>query len=417
MPATDRAALVGRYRRYLGAGRARLAEYIGAGIEVSSSGSTVTTADGASLLDCGGYSVFLLGHCHEAVVEAVVEQVRRHPLATRLLLEPTIAEAAQALVSLAPEGLDKAFLVNSGAEATELALKLARAHGRTELVCMRGGYHGKTLGALSVTSNQLYQSLFAPLLDATAVDYGDPDALREVLAGVPGRAAVILEPVLGEGGVVVPPRGYLAEVERLCRQYDATLIVDEIQTGLGRCGRTWAHQPEIECPDILLVGKALSGGVVPVAAVLATDVLFKPVADDPALHSSTFGGSPLASAAVLATLRTLDRERIVERAGELGDILLRAVVDVCAPYRELIVEVRGAGLLLGIEFVRPDVTAEVATTMLHHGVIVNHSLNDHAVLRITPPAVMTPDEVERLVDCLHLSLDEVSRSFVALATT
>ncbi|MFC7448319.1 aspartate aminotransferase family protein [Rhodococcus daqingensis] len=405
----DRRQVVDDYRGYLGAGRARLAEFMSVPVEIEAHGAIVRTSDGRELIDCGGYAVFLLGHTHPAVVEAVSRQLHTNPLATRLLLDPLHAGAARALCGIAPEGLDKVFFTNSGAEATELAIKLARANGKTALMTMRRGFHGKTLGALSVTANDRYQSIFRPLFDVDVIDFGDLTALEQQLRQCAGRGALFVEPIQGEGGVVIPPPGYLSAVADLCAQFGALLIVDEIQTGLGRCGSMWAHQPEVSRPDILLVGKALSGGVVPVAAVLATDEVFRPIGDDPTLHTSTFGGSPLASAAVIATVNTLVADRIPEHAEEVGTRMLTGLREACRPWMDSLVrEVRGRGLLIGIEFERPDLVAEVGSVLLSHGVIVNHSLNNHGVLRLTPPAVITRAEERAVVAAFEKALIEVS---------
>jgi len=264
---TDPGDVLDGYRRHVSRGRARLAELTGGLVEVSSAGSTVTDALGRDYLDCGGYGVFLLGHRHPAVVSAVIEQVQRHPLSTRLMLDPTVAWAAEALASVTPPGLDLVHFVNSGAEATEAAIKLARASGRRTLISASGGFHGKTTGALALTANELYQAPFRPLLDVQHVPFGDAAALAEVLTP---DACVVLEPVQGEGGVVLPPPGYLAEVARLCATSGALLVLDEVQTGLGRLGSWWGADREAVRPDVLLVGKGLSGGVVPVAAMVAT---------------------------------------------------------------------------------------------------------------------------------------------------
>ena len=179
---TDARSVVDGYRRHVSRGRARLAELTGGLVEVSSAGSTVTDSDGRGYLDCGGYGVFLLGHRHPAVVSAVVAQVQRHPLSTRLMLDPTVARAASTLASVTPDGLDLVHFVNSGAEATEAAIKLARASGRRTLISASGGFHGKTTGALGLTANDLYQAPFRPLLDVLHVPFGDAAALAEVLS-------------------------------------------------------------------------------------------------------------------------------------------------------------------------------------------------------------------------------------------
>lgn len=406
----DQRHVLALYRRHLGVGRARLAALAGGVMEVRSAGSRVYDADGVEYLDCGGYGVFLVGHCHPRVVDAVVAQIRRHPLSTRLLLEPTAATAAQALASVAPPGLRRVHFVNSGAEATETAIKLARAHGRTRLVSAMNGYHGKTVGALSLTASGLYQEPFRPLLpDVCHVPYGDAAALDPVLASAKGQACVVLEPVQGEGGVVIPPPGYLRQVAALCRTHDALLVLDEVQTGLGRLGQWWGADRDGVVPDMLLIGKNLSGGVIPVAAALASEGVYAPFSKDPFLHTSTFAGSPVAMAAAAATVAALQEEGLVERANELGRQLLpalRAVLDEHCP--QLIAEVRGAGLLIGIELVNEHVAGDFVLELINQRVLVNHSLNAHRVIRLTPPAVFTAADIDWLLTAFAATAQTVA---------
>jgi putrescine aminotransferase len=396
---TDPRDVVDGYRRHVSRGRARLAELTGGLVEVSSQGSTVVDATGRQFLDCGGYGVFLLGHRHPAVVAAVVDQVQRHPLSTRLMLDPTVARAATTLASVTPDGLDLVHFVNSGAEATEAAIKLARAHGHRTLVSATGGFHGKTTGALGLTANELYQAPFRPLLDVLHVPFGDAGALRELLART-DDACVVLEPVQGEGGVVLPPPGYLAEAARLCRAAGAMLVLDEVQTGLGRLGSWWGADREGVVPDVLLVGKGLSGGVVPVAAMVATARAYKPFGDDPFLHTSTFAGSPIAMAAATAAVTAIRDEGLVERAASLGARMLADLRAALVPCGPLLRDVRGAGLLIGLEFADPGTALDLVLDLLDRGVLVNHSLNAHRVVRLTPPAVLTDTEADRVVEAV-----------------
>ncbi|MEG3628043.1 aspartate aminotransferase family protein [Streptomyces poriticola] len=380
--------VVGLYGRHIGSGRAVMGRVMGGMAEVRSEGLWIHADDGRRFLDFGGYGVFILGHRHPAVVEAVHRQLDIHPLASRVLLEPVAARAARALAAHTPPGIDYVHFVNSGAEATEAALKLARAHGRTSVITTRRGFHGKTLGALSVTANATYQTPFQPLLpDVAQVAYDDPADLEQALAARRDRACVVLEPVQGEGGVRIPRPGYLQQVAHLCRAYGALLVVDEIQTGMGRLGTWWGVDAEGVTPDILLAGKGLSGGVVPVAAMAATAEAYAPFGRDPYLHTSTFGASPLACAAALAAVRAMEDEDVVARAAELGPRILAGVRAVCAPYEGgLVREVRGRGLLIGIEFAREQAVGELLLEMIARGVLVNHSLNSGHVLRLTPPA-------------------------------
>jgi putrescine aminotransferase len=405
------ADVIARYERHLAGGRAALGRLLGGTVEVASEGAWVTDADGRRYLDFGGYGVFILGHRHPAVTAAVRAQLDTHPLATRVFLEPVVALAAEALAGVTPAGLDRVHFVNSGAEATETALKLARHHGKDVLVSARGGFHGKTLGALSVTANPMYQDPFRPLLpDVLEVPYGDESAVREALDRYGERVCVVLEPVLGEGGVVIPPDGYLRAVADACRAHGAFLVVDEIQTGLGRLGAWWGIEREGVVPDMLLAGKGLSGGVVPVAAVVCRDEVYEPFSRDPFLHSSTFGGSPLACAAALATVNVLREQDVPARAHALGERLLDGVREVCAKeYGDLVGEVRGRGLLIGLEMLHQRATGELALELLERGVIVNHSLNAGAVLRLTPPAIVPDNEAERFLTVLDGALRAVEQ--------
>lgn len=402
--------VVSVYNRHLSRGRARLAEMTGRVQEVSSAGALVYDADGTDYLDCGGYGVFLLGHRHPAVTAAVIAQIQRHPMSTRLLLEPTAAHAAQALAATTPAGLDRVHFVNSGAEATEAAIKLARAHGKTSLISMAGGYHGKTMGALSLTARNLYQDPFRPLLPGVRhVPFGDAAALAAALAGG-GDHCVVVEPVQGEGGVVIPPAGYLREVERLCREHDAMFVLDEIQTGLGRLGHWWGAVREGVIPDILLVGKILSGGVIPVAAVVATDAAYGPFNRDPFVHSSTFAASPVAMAAALAAVRAIDDEGLVDAAARLGRQITAGVAGILSERcPHLVAGVRGAGLLIGIELRDEQVAGDLTLELLGRHVLVNHSLNAHKVVRLTPPAVLTQAHVARLLDAFAGAATELAR--------
>lgn len=406
---TDIAAV---YRRHLSSGKARLGEMMGGHVETSSRGSLVLDASGHELLDCGGYGVFLLGHCHEQVVRAVQLQVEQLPLVTRVLLEPTQAEAAQRLARLAPTGLERVYFGTSGADVVEAALKLARLNGKRRLVGMEGGFHGKTFGALSASGNPVARDPFLPLLpDTDIVRFGDADALRVALARAPGECCVVVEPIQGEGGVRIPPRGYLADVAHACREHGALLIVDEIATGLGRTGVWWECERHGIVPDMLLLGKPLSGGVVPVAAIVATDAVFAPFDRDPHIHSATFAGAAIAMAAAHATLKVLEDDDVPARARRLGNAIKPRICDALAEGMDagLVREVRGKGLLLAVELDSPQTAGELELELMARRVIPNHCLNHHAVVRLTPSAYTTVAEIEWLVDALASGVAEIVR--------
>ncbi|AJP00304.1 acetylornithine aminotransferase [Streptomyces cyaneogriseus subsp. noncyanogenus] len=405
------AEILGLYRAHLSKGRATLAELFGSHMEVASSGNWLTTSDGERFLNAGGYGVFIMGARHPTVMEAVQRQLDTHPVATRILLEPTVARAAEALVSVMPPGLDRVHFALSGAEAVETGLKLARAGGRKRTVSMGGGYHGKTLGALSATAKEVYQKPFRPLIpDVTHLPFGDADALEAELRAHPGEVCVILEPVQGEGGVIIPPRGYLKRVEELVREYDGFLILDEVQSGMGRLGEWWGADIEGVVPDVLLAGKALGGGVVPVSAAIATRKAFRPFDKDPYVHTATFSGQPLLMAAVQGAIQAIKEERLVTKAMDLGARLLPRIAEIAhRNIPDLVVDVRGRGLLIGVELAEPGLAGELLIELFNHGVVANHSMNGSSVVRFTPPATLTPLDVEFLLD----SFDKATLDLVA----
>ncbi|MFD6106813.1 aspartate aminotransferase family protein [Nocardia salmonicida] len=399
-----------RTRLHLGRSRAQLGSLLGGLVEDRSAGSRLWTTDGREFLNCGGYGVFLLGARHPRLVAAVVEQLHRHPLSTRGLLEPAAATAAAALTAVAPPGLTKVYFAGAGTEATEAALKMACTQGRSRLIGASNGYHGKTLGALNVTANDTYQAPFRSLLTtATAVPFGDIDAFDAALGSDGSDACVVLEPIQGEGGVVFAPEGYFAAVEKLCRQRGAMLVIDEILTGLGRTGTWWRSGHEGITPDVLLVGKSLGGGLLPVSAALATEEAFAAFDADLCLHTSTFSAAPLGMAAVSATLDTIRDEQIIERAATIGDRLRRGLEEIrqtrCP---ELMTEIRSAGLLFGLEFAEAGAAGEFLLEMVDANVIMNHSLSSGRVLRLTPPAVFDSSDEAWLLEafdkaCVNLA--------------
>jgi putrescine aminotransferase len=407
-PDQVRDQVLDRYTKHVNKSLATLARLVASPVEVAAAGSKVRGSDGHAYLDCGGFGVFLLGHCHPVVVAAVREQLERNPLATRLFLNPELARAAADLADVTPPGLDYVFLTNSGAEATEVGLKLARLAGKRHVIAMHGGFHGKTLGALSVTGRAQYRDPFGPLLPLVDfVPFGDLAALHAVLTD---QSVVLLEPVQAEGGVRLAPDGYLRQVRDACTGQGAVLILDEIQSGMGRLGAWWGADLAGVTPDVLLAGKILGGGVLPVGGVVASARLFEPLNDDPLLHSSTFAGSPIAAAAVSATISAIKSEGIIERTRELGPRVLGLAVDaVTAHCQHLVTEVRGAGLLIGIDFVSAEAATEFLIGLLDEHVIPSYSLNASNVLRLTPPAILDAADLDWLGRALASAARHVGR--------
>jgi putrescine aminotransferase len=411
---TDRGRVLERYTRHVNTGLASLARLTAAPVEVSAAGSKVHGSDGHTYLDCGGFGVFLLGHCHPAVVAAVRAQLERNPLATRLFLNPELAQAAEDLAAITPAGLDYVFLTNSGAEATELGLKLARLAGKQHIIAMERGFHGKTFGALSVTGRPQYRDPFRPLLPHVEfVPFGDLDALRAALTP---DSVVLLEPVQAEGGVRLAPDGYLRGVREATRSAGAVLVLDEIQSGMGRLGAWWGADLAGVVPDVLLAGKILGGGVMPVGGVAATAAMFAPLNADPLLHSSTFAGSPVAAAAVSATIAAIEADGLLDRVRELGPIVRELAADAVTTHcAHLVTEVRGQGLLVGVEFSTSEAATEFLIGLLDEHVIPSYSLNSSNVLRLTPPAILDSTDLDWLARALHAAARHVARALPTAA--
>jgi putrescine aminotransferase len=407
----DRSETVAAYRQHVNRGMAQLFELMNSPMEVCSSGPNfIEDERGVQYLDCAGYCVFLLGHRHPGVLAAVQEQLAKHPVSSRVLINGPLAVAATRLAEVAPSGLEYVWFGNSGAEVVEAALKLAAANGRRRWVSMEGGYHGKSLGALSVTGREAYRAPFASILPhVDFLPYGDIGALQRRLAGTDGDSTVIIEALQSEAGVIIPENGYLKAVSDMCHYHGAFLIVDEISTGMGRTGAWWRCQTECMEPDMLLAGKALGGGILPVSALIATAAAFRPFNKEPLLHTATFSGSPLACAAVVASIAAVGNDDVISKAERIGAMLLSEIRSLAAQHEDTCVSaVRGAGLLIGIEFQEEHHAGDFMLEMMDRRVLVCHSLNAHRVVRLTPPATLTNGDVRQL-------LTAIAESFAALA--
>ncbi len=415
LPPAERERLVAetidRYQRYVNPGLARLFKFGGSEtVEWAARDCLVWDAHGREYVDCAcGPAIFNVGHRHPRVLAAVRDQLDRMPMSVRTMPSAALGELAERLAAFTPGDLCYTFVCNSGAEAVEGALKLARlATGRIGFVAMREAFHGKTLGALSATGREYYRAPFAPLVPGfTHVPFGDAGAVDGAIG--PDTAAVILEPIQGEAGVIVPPAGYLRRVREICDRRGVLLIADEIQSGLGRTGRRFGVDHEDVVPDILTVAKALGGGVIPIGAFVARPALWGPFGRQPYIHSSTFGGNPLACRAAIATLEVLEEERLPERAAAMGERFLARLHDLRRRYPGVIRDVRGRGLLLGVEFVHSDYALMVAAEAGHRGVITFYTLNKPEVIRIAPPLTITPDLIERAAAGIDGAVAEADR--------
>ncbi len=350
-----------------------------------------------------GLAVTGLGHCHPAVVDAISDQAATLGHISNIFASKPQIQLAAKLAHLVAESFPveqtdpqaRVFFTNSGAEANEAAFKLTRLTGRTKIIAMEGSFHGRTAAALAVTANRGYREPFEPLPgEVIFVPYGDGQALARALDE--DVAAVVLEPIQGENGVVVPSCEYLAEVRALCDSVSALMWVDEVQTGMGRCGYWFAAQHSRVRPDIITIAKGLGNGF-PVGACLAlgkASTLFAP-----GHHGTTFGGNPVAAAAGLAVLDVIESEGLLQRARDLGDYLASSLNSLESP---LIREVRGLGLLRGIVFV-DDISAKVCSALLDRGFITNAPRP--SVLRLAPALITTTEQIDMFVIALADILD------------
>ncbi len=357
-------------------------------------GAVVTDAAGTDYVDLlGGIAVNALGHAHPAVIEAVTRQVSTLGHVSNLYIaEPPVALAELLLALAGRRG--RVFFGNSGAEANEAAFKLSRCTGRQHVVAATGGFHGRTMGALALTGQPAKADPFRPLPPAvTHVDYGDVAALAAAVTD--DTAMVILEPIQGEYGVIVPPPGYLAAARDITTKHGALLALDEVQTGIGRTGHWYAHQAEGVEPDIVTLAKGLGGGL-PIGACLA----FGPAAEllTPGSHGSTFGGNPVSCAAGLAVLRTIARDGLLDHVKRVGERLRDGLSGISK-----IADVRGAGLLLGIVLDEP-IAADLADRLRARGFLTGAVRPD--VLRLAPPLILSAEQADAFVAAVAAALGE-----------
>ncbi|MNS49592.1 Ornithine aminotransferase [compost metagenome] len=365
-------------------------------------GAWVTDVEGRRYLDClSAYSAVNQGHNHPHIMQALIDQASRVTLTSRAFYNDKLGLFYQKLAGFA--GMDKVLPMNTGAEAVETALKAARkwgyqvkgvAEGQAEIIVCEGNFHGRTTTIVSFSTEDQYREGFGPFTPGfKVIPYGDADALEAAIT--PNTVAFLLEPIQGEAGIIVPPAGFLRRAAELCRANNVLLMLDEIQTGLGRTGKTFCYQHEGITPDVLVLGKALSGGFYPVSAMLAREdvmAVFKP-----GDHGSTFGGNPLGCAVAMAALEVIEQEKLVERSARLGEMVFNRLRALKSPY---ITEVRGKGLMVGIELntaARPFCEALWA-----HGVLCKET--HHKVIRFAPPLVVSEEDLMWAVDQLEAVL-------------
>ncbi|MEP6995159.1 MAG: aminotransferase class III-fold pyridoxal phosphate-dependent enzyme, partial [Acidobacteriota bacterium] len=380
-------------------------------------GSTFQDLMGRTYIDClGGYGIYSAGIRHPKVVKAVADQLARMPLSSQELLDPLRGALAELLGEITPGDLQYSFFINNGTDAVEGAIKLARIYtGKTNFISSLRGFHGKSCGSLSLLGRWEYREPFLPLLPGIHfVEFGDAEAVEDELYKADqtgkGIAAVIMEPIQGEAGAIVPPDDFWPRIRKACDEYGTLLIADEVQTGLGRTGKLFGVDHWNVVPDIMCLGKAIGGGVMPLSAFISTPKIWSVLESNPFIHSSTFGGNPLACAAGIAAINVTLSEDLSGQAAKKGKYLMGQLIRLKMRFDRIIHGVNGRGLLLGIEFANSEIGYKVVAGLFRRGVLVAGTLTNSKVVRIEP-ALNIPDKLIReVLAALEDTLKEVDEA-------
>ncbi|TLX69248.1 MAG: aspartate aminotransferase family protein [Thaumarchaeota archaeon] len=368
-------------------------------------GAIIWDTSGKEYIDCmGGYGVAIIGHCNKDVINAITLQINKVMVCHMSTYNDSRLQFLSRLKSIAPENLNKIFFSNSGAESIEAALKFSRKFSqKSGIISMYGGYHGKTFGALSVTYNSKYRKPFIPLLEGIKfVPFGDISSLIDAIDETIGT--VILEPIQGESGIIMPPDGYVKAVREICNEKKLVLIFDEIQTGLGRTGKMWAGQNWNAVPDIMCIAKGVAAGV-PAGVTFVKDEIAKCM--NLGEHSSTFAGNPIACSAGSATIDTIIKEDLVRKAADTGTYFKKKLVELKEKH-PIVRDVRGMGMMLALES-RFDVR-DLLMDGIKNGLLMLYS--GRTVIRLLPPLVMDKTQVSRAIEIMDeiLSFEEKRRN-------
>ncbi len=385
-----------------------------AAIEWSGKGTYFEDITGRRFIDClGGYGIYSAGINHPKIVRAVKSQLDRMPLSSQELLDPLRGALAELLGELAPGDLQDCFFISNGTDAIEGAMKLARLYtGKPGFISCVRGFHGKSYGSLSLMGKGEYRLPFEPLLqDVYFVPFGDADAVEAELekAEAVGMsiAAVVAEPVQGEAGAIVPPDDFWPRLRKVCTRHGVLLIADEVQTGMGRTGKMFGVEHWDVVPDIMCLGKALGGGVMPLSAFMSTPEIWKVLEPNPFIHSSTFGGNPLACAAGIAAVNVTLEEDLPGQAAATGEYFLSELRRIQRRFPDHLVEVRGLGLLIGLEFVDAEFGYAVAAGLFKRGVLVAGTLLNAKTVRIEPALAIPRELVDEVLEKLEETLEEL----------
>ncbi|HEY9787728.1 MAG TPA: putrescine aminotransferase [Candidatus Obscuribacterales bacterium] len=384
-------------------------------VEWDDHGAVFRDVHGKEFIDIlGGFGIYNVGHRHPKLLKAVRDQLERQAIHSQELIDPLRTYLAHLVSMITPGDLQYSFFSNSGTESVEACLKMSMlATGRHHFVGAVGAFHGKTLGSLGGTSKAVFREPFLPLLHWSHVPFGNVDALKTFMESSDFSgdkvAAVVLEPIQGEGGINVAPPGYLAAARELCDKYGAMLVFDEIQCGMGRTGKMFACEHDNVVPDLMALGKGFGGGVMPIGACVGTAKTWERYIENPFLHTTTFGGNPLACAAAIATINILLEEDLLKQAAEKGDYLLTRLLDLSKRYPEVMAGARGRGLMLGMEFTNNELGYAVAKNLFARNILISGTYINARVLRVEPPLVISMPQLDKFIEALEDSLKSVAK--------
>lgn len=375
---------------------------------------------GEEFIDClGGFGIYTCGHRNPQIMDTVKAQLDHQALHSQELLDPLRGYLAKAVADITPGDLKHCFFTNGGAEAVEMALKLARiATGGRWYISTVGAFHGKSMGAISMGGKNTYRVPYTPMVQQVQhVEYGNAEdtrkAIRNLVAVGEKVAAVIVEPIQGEAGIIVPPEGYLKELREICDEYNVALIFDEIQTGMGRTGTMWRCEYEGVTPDIMTFGKAFGGGIMPITGIICRPHMWtQELIDNPwLLGSPTFGGNPVCCAAALATIKFMVDNDIPGECKRKGVIIKEGLEKLKAKYPTVIDDVRGTGLMLAVEFCKSDVGYSVAKGLFARGVMTAGTLVNAKCIRFEPAAVITEEQIAAVIERMDEALSDTKAEF------
>jgi putrescine aminotransferase len=394
-------------------------------VEWDDEGAVFRDVNGKEFIDMlGGFGIYNVGHRHPQVLKAVREQLDRQAIHSQELIDPLRTYLAHLVSLITPGDLQYAFFTNSGTESVEACLKMSvLATGRHHFIGAIGGFHGKSMGSLGGTSKAVFREPFLPLLNWSHVPFGNIDALKMIMESCDFSgdrvAAVVLEPIQGEGGINIAPPGYLAAARELCDQFGAMLVFDEIQSGMGRTGKMFACEHDGVSPDLMALGKGFGGGVMPIGACVGTAKTWEKYIENPFLHTTTFGGNPLACAAATATIHVLLEEDLLGAAAEKGTYILQRLKELSEQYPRLLKEGRGRGLMIGMEFTSHELGYAVAKNLFERNILISGTYINAKVLRVEPPLVIDRQQIDQFLTALEQSLVAAAKEqglAVAVAT-